>query len=126
LIMLVFLDGKSALFYILLCLAILGFGFALFSAPNTNAVMSAVDRQVYGVASATLATMRQFGMTFSMGIVMMSMSILLGKAAITPANHGQFLDSMRISFVIFALMCCGGVFASLARGNIKRGEETAS
>jgi EmrB/QacA subfamily drug resistance transporter len=122
LIMLVFLDGKSALFYILLCLTILGFGFALFSAPNTNAVMSAVDRQVYGVASATLATMRQFGMTFSMGIVMMSMSMLLGKAAITPANHGQFLDSMRISFVIFALMCCGGIFASLARGNIKRVE----
>lgn len=122
LIMLVFLDGKSALFYVLLCLTILGFGFALFSAPNTNAVMSAVDRQVYGVASATLATMRQLGMTFSMGIVMMTMSMLLGKAAITTTNHGQFLDSMRISFVIFALMCCGGIFASLARGNIKRVE----
>ena len=122
LIMMAFLDGKSALFYVLTCLMILGFGFALFSSPNTNAVMSSVDRQVYGVASATLSTMRQLGMTFSMGIVMMTMSMFLGKAAIVPGNHGQFLDSMRISFVIFALMCCGGIFASLARGNIKRAE----
>lgn len=124
LIMLVFLDGKSALFYILICLMILGFGFALFSSPNTNAVMSSVDRQVFGVASATLSTMRQLGMAFSMGIVMMSMSMLLGKAEIAPGNHGQFLDSMRISFVIFALMCCGGIFASLARGNINRAKQS--
>jgi MFS family permease len=126
LIMLVFLKGKSTLLYVLICQMILGFGFGLFSAPNTNAVMSAVDRHVYGVASATLSTMRQLGMTFSMGIVMMSMSMLLGKAAITPGNHGQFLDSMRISFIIFSLMCCGGIFASLARGNIKRAENKAA
>ena len=120
LIMLVFLDGQAALLYILICQMILGFGFALFSSPNTNAVMSSVDRQVYGVASATLSTMRQLGMTFSMGIVMMSMSVVLGKAAITPDNQAQFLGSMRISFIIFALMCGGGIFASLARGNINR------
>jgi hypothetical protein len=123
LIMLIFLDGTSALLYILTCLMILGFGFALFSAPNTNAVISSVDRQVYGVANATLSTMRQLGMTFSMGIVMMSMSLFLGKAAITPGHHEQFLDSMHVSFLIFALLCCGGIFASLARGNIKRGEQ---
>lgn len=120
LVMLVFLDGTSALAYIVLCLMVLGFGFALFSAPNTNAVMSAVDRQVYGVASATLSTMRQLGMTFSMGIVMMTMSMLLGRAAITPGNPGPFLDSMRTAFIIFAVMCCGGIFASLARGNMTR------
>jgi hypothetical protein len=57
----------------------------------------------------------------------MCMSLFLGKAEIVPGNQGQFLDSMRIAFVIFALMCCGGIFASLARGNMKRAEEeTAS
>jgi EmrB/QacA subfamily drug resistance transporter len=123
LIMLVFLNGQSALYYILICLVVLGCGFALFSSPNTNAVMSSVDRQVYGVANATLSTMRQMGMTFSMGIVMMCISLFLGKAEIVPANQGQFLDGMRIAFVIFALMCCGGIFASLARGNMKRAED---
>ena len=33
------------------CLAFIGLGFALFSSPNTNAVMSSVDRSDYGVAS---------------------------------------------------------------------------
>lgn len=120
LIMLVFLSADSAVSYILICLMIHGFGFALFSSPNTNAVMSSVEPQKYGVASATLSTVRQVGMTFSMGIVMMSMSLLLGKADITPDNFGPFLNSMRISFCIFAVMCFGGIFASLARGNINQ------
>jgi len=126
LIMLVFLDGQSALLYILICLVVLGCGFALFSSPNTNAVMSSVDSQVYGVANATLSTMRQMGMTFSMGIVMMCISLFLGKAEIVAGNQGQFLNSMRISFVIFALMCGGGIFASLARGNINRAEQPSA
>jgi EmrB/QacA subfamily drug resistance transporter len=118
--MLVFLGADSPVLYIVLCLVILGIGVGLFSSPNANAVMSSVDRQSYGVASATLSTMRQIGNMFSMGIVMMSMSILLGKSGITPDNSGQFLVSMRISLGIFAMMCFGGIFASLARGNINR------
>ena len=120
LIMLVFLGVNTSVFYVVFCLVILGFGFALFSSPNTNAVMSSVGRQFYGVTSATLSTMRQIGMMFSMGIVMMSMSLLLGRSEITPDNPGQFPASMRISFGMFALMCFGGIFASLARGNINR------
>jgi len=120
LIMLVFLGVNTSVFYVVSCLVILGFGFALFSSPNTNAVMSSVGRQFYGVTSATLSTMRQIGMIFSMGIVMMSMSLLLGRSEITPDNPGQFPVSMRISFGMFALMCFGGIFASLARGNINR------
>jgi hypothetical protein len=47
--------------YIVINLAILGFGFALFSSPNTNAVMSSVENRFYGVASATVSTMRLIG-----------------------------------------------------------------
>ena len=118
--MLVFLRADSHVLYVMLCLVILGIGFGLFSSPNANAVMSSVDRQFYGVASATLSTMRQIGNMASMGIVMMLMSLLLGKSGITPDNSGQFLASMRISLGIFALICFGGIFASLARGNINR------
>jgi hypothetical protein len=97
-----------------------GFGFALFSSPNTNAVMGSVERHVYGVASATLSTMRQVGMTLSMGIVMMTMSMLLGTTDITPAHPREFIESMRISFAIFALLCLGGIFASMARGTVNK------
>jgi EmrB/QacA subfamily drug resistance transporter len=118
--MLVFLGADSPLFYVVLCLVILGIGVGLFSSPNTNAVMNSVDRQFYGVASATLSTMRQMGNMFSMGIVMISMSLLLGKSGLIPNGAGQFLVSMRISLGAFAVMCFGGIFASLARGNMNR------
>jgi MFS family permease len=118
--MLVFLGADSSVLYVVLCLVILGVGVGLFSSPNANAVMSSVDRQLYGVASATLSTMRQIGNMFSMGVVMMLMSLLLGKSGITPDTSGQFLVSMKISLGVFAVMCFGGIFASLSRGNINR------
>ena len=120
LIMLLFLGNDSSLTYVLLCLVMQGLGFALFSSPNTNAIVSSVERDAFGVASATLSTMRQVGMTLSMGIVMLAMSLFLGKAEIIPGDSGQFLNCMRVSFGIFALLCLGGIFASLARGNLKQ------
>ena len=120
LILLAFLTAGSSMIYIICCLVILGFGFALFSSPNTNAIMSSVERRFYGVAGAMVGTMRQIGMMLSMGIVMMIMALLLGAAEIAPENHEQFVKSMQIAFGVFAVMCFGGIFASLARGKMKR------
>jgi len=120
LVLLHFVDRATSLYYILGCLMFLGFGFALFSSPNTNAVMSSVNRRVYGVASAVLGTMRQLGMMFSMGIVMMILALELGQAEIEAENIGSFIDSMKAAFTVFAAMCFGGIFASLARGKMKR------
>ncbi|MEJ2721485.1 MAG: hypothetical protein P8181_10160 [bacterium] len=108
------------MYYIGGCLVFLGVGFALFVSPNTNAIMSSVDRRIYGVAGAMVGTMRQLGMRFYMGIVMMVLAIDLGKAEIGPGTVGAFISSMRTAFTIFAVLCLGGVFASLARGRVKR------
>lgn len=97
-------------------LLLVGAGFALFSSPNTNAVMGAVDRKFYGVASATLGTMRLVGQMLSLGVVMMLFSVTVGPARITPELHGAFLVSLRAAFLLFAVLCGLGVFASLARG----------
>jgi len=99
---------------------ILGLGFAFFSSPNTNAIMSAVESRTYGVASATLATMRQVGMMFSMGITMLIFAIYLGRIEITPEYYSIFVESMKIAFVIFAALCFVGIFASLARGRAEK------
>jgi len=53
-----FLNEKTALELIIANLILLGFGFALFLSPNTNATMRSVERRFYGVASATIGTMR--------------------------------------------------------------------
>ncbi len=97
-------------------LMIVGIGYALFSSPNTNAVMGSIDRPFYGVASATLGTMRLVGQMLSMGIAMLIVSLHVGGAAISPPLYPLFLASQRVSFAVFAALCVGGVFASLARG----------
>jgi EmrB/QacA subfamily drug resistance transporter len=99
-------------------LLFLGFGLALFVSPNTNAIMSSVDKKFYGVASGTLATMRVIGQTLSMGIVMFMFTLFLGKTQITPQHYGQFLESTRATFFIFSFLSFLGTFASLARGRI--------
>jgi MFS family permease len=119
LMLLAFLRADSELAFVIASLAVLGFGFALFSSPNTNAVMSSVEKKFYGIASATLGTMRLVGQTLSMGIAMLIFGVLVGRIQITAANQGSFLQGVRTGFVIFAALCFAGVFASLARGSQK-------
>jgi nitrate/nitrite transporter NarK len=120
LVLLTFVNRWTHIYYVVGCLVFLGFGFALFSSPNTNAIMSSVDRRTYGVASAMVGTMRQLGMMFSMGIVMMILALHLGQAEIVSENIDDFVGAMRTGFVVFAAMCVGGIFASLARGTMNR------
>jgi len=116
---LVFLTPETSFGYILAGLILLGIGFALFSSPNTNAIMGAVHRRFYGVAAGTAGTMRMIGQMLSMGIVMVIFAVLLGQARIAPQNYGQFLLGIRTAFAVFAVLCVGGIFASLARGRLR-------
>ena len=119
LVLFIFLDGETPLSFITGALLVIGFGFALFSSPNTNAVMSSAPHRAYGVASATVATMRQIGMLFSMAVAMLMFTLYIGRVQITPEYYPLFLKSMKTSFIIFAVLCFGGIFASLARGKIR-------
>ncbi|MBI2831240.1 MAG: MFS transporter [Chloroflexi bacterium] len=123
--MLIVLGQDTSIGYILASLAISGLGFGFFTPPNTNSVMSSVERNYYGVAAATLATMRQVGFTFSMAIAMLILSIHIGRVEITPEYYGSVLVSARVAFIVFTILCFAGIFASLARGKVKRGEAQA-
>jgi EmrB/QacA subfamily drug resistance transporter len=114
-----FVGPETPITLLVLCLLFLGFGFALFSSPNTNAVMSSVEKRLYGVASATLGTMRLTGQMLSMGIVMVIFAVTMGGTRMTPEYYPSFLQSMRLAFVIFSVLCVVGVFASLARGKVR-------
>ena len=119
LIIFIFLNEETPLAFIIGNLILMGLGFALFSSPNTNAVMSSAPKMAYGVASATLATMRQIGMVLSMGVAMLLFALYMGRVQITPEYYPLFQESMRTSFIIFAILCFGGIFASLARGKVR-------
>jgi EmrB/QacA subfamily drug resistance transporter len=115
----VFLSQGTTVGFIILNLALLGLGFGLFSSPNTNAIMSSVNKRYYGVASATLGTMRMVGQMFSMGIAMLIFSIYIGKVQIAFQHDELFLKSVKTSFMVLSILCFGGIFASLARGKVR-------
>lgn len=119
LLLLVSLNEDTKLIYIVSVLALLGLGFALFSSPNTNAIMSSVDKRYYGVASGMVGTMRSLGMMMSMAIAMTALALIVGRVQITPEYHVQFLRSARAIFSIFVVLCAAGVLASLARGKVR-------
>lgn len=123
LVLLNFVGADTSLAYVLACLVLLGVGFALFSSPNTNAIMGSVDRSIYGVASAVVSTMRQLGMTISMGVVMMVFAAHLGEAEIRSDNLPAFVTSQRAVFTVCAVLCAVGIFASLARGRLRDGQD---
>jgi MFS family permease len=102
---------------IVILFVILGVGFGLFSSPNSNAIMSSVEKRYLGVASGVLGTMRMVGQMFSMGIAMMIISLYIGKQTINPSTFQGFLTGMKTGFVIFSILSVLGIFASLARNS---------
>jgi len=110
-----FIDADTTNMYIISGLIILGIGFGMFSSPNTNVVMSSVDKKAFGTASATVSTMRNTGMMFSMAIASLVIHSFLGDAKISIENLPQFILSTKLVFAIFTVLCFAGVFASLAK-----------
>ncbi|MFZ7131598.1 MAG: MFS transporter [Eubacteriales bacterium] len=112
----VFLDINTPVIFIVILLAIIGIGFALFSSPNTNAIMGSVSKEYYGIASGILGTSRTIGQSLSMSMTALIASIFLGNAALSPSTIPQFLTSLKTTFFVLSMLCLLGVFASLARG----------
>lgn len=109
------LDETTPVLNVIASLILLGSGLALFSSPNTNAVMSSVERRLYGVASSTLGTMRLVGQMTSMGVTMVILTLLIGRVEITPAVYHELLGGTKIVFTVSATLCLLGVWASLQK-----------
>ena len=113
------LEPATPLEFIVANLGLSGLGFALFSSPNTNAVMGAVEKRSYGVASAILGTMRLVGHMLSIGIAALLLAVYVGRQPVTSELHPAFLDAARTAFAIFGALCVLAIFASLARGKVR-------
>ncbi len=108
--------GESApISLILALLVLLGVGVGLFSSPNTTAIMGSVTKREYGCASAMTAMMRSFGMMLSMGAVLVVFAVVMGSTTVTPVIFPEFLLSMQLLFLAFAVLSVLGVFLSLGR-----------
>ena len=110
---------ETSIIFIIAALMLSGFGFALFSSPNTNAVMSCVQPKDYSVANSILSTMRSVGQSSSMAVVTIVVGMTMGSQALTAAEPDTLVHTMHIIFSIFIALCLVGVVLSMQRRKIQ-------
>lgn len=86
------------------CLTLFGLGTGLFQSPNNSAVMGAAPQQFLGVASATLAVVRNVGMV---------LGIAVGGAVFTAGLGGSgketFVNALTLAYLVAACLAATGV-----------------
>jgi hypothetical protein len=65
-----------------------------------------------------VSTMRAMGQMLSMSIVMLLISLFIGRTHVGDENIAAFITVVRLSFSVFAGLCFLGIFASFARGKM--------
>ncbi|MGI6751648.1 MAG: MFS transporter [Anaerovoracaceae bacterium] len=114
-----FLSFSFPLWLMVLVLVVIGIGFALFSSPNTNAVMSSVEKKDSGLASSMLSTVRTVGQAISMTLITLIISLHVGNTPLANAPPHSLLLCIRTGFLTFSLICALGIFFSFNRGRIR-------
>ncbi|MDR1578710.1 MAG: MFS transporter [Deltaproteobacteria bacterium] len=113
------LSEATSTLALVLNMGLFGAGFALFSAPNSNAIMGAVPPKRLGQASGVITVTRLLGQISSIALMTMVFTIVIGPGDITPDLYPRFIQAARVCFWIFAPLTILGIGASLARGGRK-------
>ena len=111
---------------IMILLGIIGIGFGLFSAPNTNSVMGSVRREDSGIASGFLGTMRFTGQMVSIVAATLVLSLYMPRSliigmfsgsivTITPLFYDSFVNGFRIVMLISSVLAFIGAVTSLMK-----------
>ncbi len=111
---------------IMILLGIIGVGFGLFSAPNTNSVMGSVRREDSGIASGFLGTMRFTGQMVSIVVATLVLSLYMPRSliigmfsgsivTITPLFYDSFVNGFRIVMLMSAVLAFIGAVTSLMK-----------
>lgn len=114
-VMLIFTHPDTPMAYLLAAFAVTGLGFALFSSPNTNAIMSAVKPNYYGVASSIMSTSRTVGQTASMAIVTVIVGAIVGNIALASAGTASIMSAIHVTFIVCAVLSGIGIVCSASR-----------
>jgi EmrB/QacA subfamily drug resistance transporter len=115
-----FLNESTPIAIIVFLLLWLGLGFALFSSPNMNTIMSSVDKSQLGLASGTAATMRVVGQIVSMTIATIFFAVLFQKQSVEVVSNPIFLKALKMGFISSAIIALSGIYFSFSRGKIER------
>ncbi len=118
-----FLSETTPIALIVVLLFWVGTGFALFSSPNMNTIMSSVQKNQLGLASGSASTMRVVGQIVSMTIATLFFAFLFNKQAVETVANPLFLKALRLGFITFATISLAGIYFSFNRGKMEREHE---
>lgn len=118
----IFIGRDTPVWVVVVSLVVTGLGFSLFSSPNTNAIMSCVEKADFGVASSLVSTMRTLGQTIGMVIVTMVVSLYMGGSSLAAGSTDMLVKVINRSFLIFVIICAVGVFLSFQRKAANKGK----
>ncbi len=118
------IEADTANGYIIMAMAVTGFGSGLFQTPNNSAVMSSVPADSRGVASGMLATARNVGMVIGVGLSSALFTLFAGRA---PGQAGEgvgamiaqkeaFIYALQLTFLISSGLAVAAMAASLTKG----------
>ena len=118
-----FLSETTPIALIVILLFWVGTGFALFSSPNMNTIMSSVQKTQLGLASGSASTMRVVGQITSMTIATLFFAVLFNKQAVETVANPLFLKALKLGFITFATISLAGIYFSFNRGKMTREHE---
>lgn len=107
------IDSKTPLYMIVIAMAMQGIGHGFFSSPNNNIILSSVDnRKDIPTASASVATVRNLGQAFSLGILTVCFAFIMGNVPIQASNYHLLQASNQVTLTITTLLCAIAVVLS--------------
>ena len=109
----VFLTQTTSIEMVILIQVFLGSGFSFFASPNLTAIMGSVEPVHYGLASGFVSTMRYIGMMISLTIITVMLSFFLGNQPVSTVTSAAFINSMKMTLIIFSIMNFSGIFLTI-------------
>lgn len=94
---------------------LLGSGMSLFSLANTAIILESAGQRHIGQASALTGAVRTAGQLISMALITLSLSLFLGREAVSAATFAGFMESMRVNLTVFGSLNLLAVGMCLAR-----------
>jgi len=131
------LSPTTSYWQIAVGLALMGLGGGLFWSPNTSAAMNSAPLPRLGIASATLATLRQTGMVTSFAVALavaagslphqVVMNLFIG-TNVTLGSHSMqaFILGIKNAFLVSTFLCLVGAGFSFVRGKENRRQQATA
>ena len=112
-IILSFISVNTPTYVIIIAIILEALGFGLFTAPNMNAISSAVADKYASYVSSIQITMRSIGQTMSLSLMTLLFSFFMGNLELSTKYADLIAHTLGIICSISVLLCIGAIIISL-------------